>query len=116
MGGNLMLPGQSSREALYYPKEAAKRLNVGLSTLRQHIADGALLVIIIGGGKKRRHIRIAESDIQAFEDARRCQFTPAKGRPTFTTSSNGKVLDFEALRKKRAEERLKRSKRHGARK
>ena len=105
-----------SGEPLYRPEEAAKRLNIGKSTLMQHIADGELLVIIIGGGEKRRHIRIAESDIQAFEDRRRCQFTPAKGRPTFTMSSNGKVLDFEALRKKRAEERQKRSKRRGARK
>ena len=106
---------QVSGEPLYTAEDAARRLNIGKSTLMHHIAAGELLVIIIGGGKKRKHIRLAESDIRAFEDARRCQFTPAKGRPTFTMSSSGKVLDFEALRKKRTEERLKKSKRQDAR-
>ncbi|QTH19739.1 helix-turn-helix domain-containing protein [Rhizorhabdus wittichii] len=92
--------GDLAADHVYFPDEAAARLKMGKATLMKHVANGDVRVILVGLGKKRKHVRFAESDLRAFEDSRRCQFTPVRARPSSNTSSRSKVLDFEDLRRK----------------
>ena len=95
---------------LYSMQEALEYLGVAVKTLRHHVDQGDIRFIRFG----KRIIRFAESDLEEFLRRQRCQYTSPRGRPTGTSTSSSKVVDFTALREQRASGKLSKLKRTGA--
>lgn len=93
-------------------KEAADLLKVSEQLVLNHAKDGELPSINIGRGQKRRRIRFRRADLEAFIDMRRrvevCQSISEKVKKNTRTISNTEVVDFQALRAKRKEQKQKR--------
>lgn len=61
--------------------QVAERLHASRRQVEYHIEAGALPVIDIGRGSQRRALRIDESDLQRFIDARRSTTSPSPAAP-----------------------------------
>src|SRR5262245_28942520 len=95
------------------PRETATRLRCSVKTLAMHVRSGALRYVIIGHGTKRPRRMFTEADINEFIE---CQtrrevpypYTNRKARRSTTSTSNGDVVAFTALRSKRTGAKQKR--------
>lgn len=56
-------------EQMLTPAEAGQRLRVSAKTIYRHVHAGRLSAIASGTGKKRPHVRIPESALDAFVKA-----------------------------------------------
>ncbi|PZR88399.1 MAG: hypothetical protein DI537_23950 [Stutzerimonas stutzeri] len=99
--------------ALLRLDEAATYLGIGETKLRELVHRGLLPWIDLSGGDKRKAMRFHLDDLDAFiASARRQSSWPSTSPKTATptpTSSNSGALDFEALRAKRLNEKLRNS-------
>jgi excisionase family DNA binding protein len=96
--------------ALLRPPEAAAYLGIGETRLRELTNEGKIHWIDLSGGDKRKAVRFHRADLDAFIEASRKQATPCPSInlkieiPTPTTLNSG-VIDFEALRMQRQNEK-----------
>src|SRR5262245_47803221 len=87
------------------PREAAALLRCSIKTLRGHVARGALKYVQTGLGTKRPRRAFTDDDLQDFiaaqtrKDVPTCPSTATRARHTGTSTSNGAVTAFTALRK-----------------
>src|SRR5271166_4710248 len=84
---------------LLKPDEAARRLNVSVGNLMQHVRDGRLSFVDIGTGVRRRY-RFRPHHIESFlerREGRECPSTSDLKAHSITTSSNSTVVAFSAL-------------------
>jgi excisionase family DNA binding protein len=91
---------------LFDMDEAAEMLGISTRTLLTHVAAGELRFVLIG----KRTRKFTERDIRDFIEAKTCQSTNQKIRPTGTTTSLFTVEGFMAARERRLAARRKSSK------
>jgi hypothetical protein len=108
-------PRQFSPDGLKTAAQAAAKLNCSIKTLNGHVAAGDLRCVDIGRGRKRRHIRFAPADLDAFIEAQTRKVTPCPSTRTGTavrrssiSISKSKVIGFMEARSKRRAAKPKR--------
>jgi excisionase family DNA binding protein len=92
------------------PKEAAEKLRCSEKTLRAHVESGALRYVQIGRGTKKVRRMFTDEDIEAFIESQTrrnvpCLSTSTRAHRSTSTTSNGEVVAFTALRNARAAEK-----------
>jgi hypothetical protein len=86
--------------------EAARKLHCSISTLKGHVASGALRYVDIGHGKKRLRRMFTDADLDNFianqtrKDAP-CPSDAIRARRSGNTASKSEVVAFSALRRRR---------------